>query len=266
MEPHNPRDDLEFLVRSKHRVSVLELLAEAPATRRDLEDRSGISQPTLGRILGHFEERGWSTHEGRTYRLTPFGELLGEEVVDLLETMEMLGRFGEVAPHLPLDELGFDLRQFRHARITLPRADDVLVHIRRGAALLADADRVRTLSPSIYPEMLRELRDRLRVRDQLQEAILSGAALEAMLADPELVAWTREILDAEAVSIYRTEEAIPLPMGVVDDTAFLTPLDQRDIPCALVESENDRIRSWVVERLDGYRDRASEVTVADLLS
>lgn len=266
MDPHTPRDELEFLVRSKHRLSVLEQLADEPATRRDLEDRSGISQPTLGRILGHFEERGWATHEGRTYRLTPFGDVLAEEVVDLLETMEMLGRFHEVAPHLPLDEFGFDLRQFRHARITLPRADDVLVHIRRGGALLEAGDAVRTLSPSIYPEMLRVLRDRLRVRDQLQEAILSGAALDAVLDDPELVSWTREILDAEGVSIYRTEEPIPLPMGVVDDTAFLIPLDQRDIPCALVESENDRIRSWVVERLDGYRDRGSEVTVADLPS
>jgi hypothetical protein len=44
---------------------VLEKLERDDWTRRDLRDETGISQPTLGRILDGFEERGWAT-EHRT--------------------------------------------------------------------------------------------------------------------------------------------------------------------------------------------------------
>lgn len=52
---------IEFHARSANRVRALNVLTEGPIERRDLEEASGISRPTLSRILDDFERRGWVT-------------------------------------------------------------------------------------------------------------------------------------------------------------------------------------------------------------
>lgn len=71
-EPDPPLADIAFLVRSNHRVRVLEELATDERTRRGLHEKPGISQPTLGRVLDGFQEREWVDENGRAYTLTPF--------------------------------------------------------------------------------------------------------------------------------------------------------------------------------------------------
>ena len=52
-------DDVDFLTRSEHRVTVLETLADEPHEYTELKDLTGVSRVTLGRLLAQFEEKGW---------------------------------------------------------------------------------------------------------------------------------------------------------------------------------------------------------------
>ena len=44
-------ESIEFLVRSAHRVGVLEALADGSLDRRELCELTGASSPTIGRVL-----------------------------------------------------------------------------------------------------------------------------------------------------------------------------------------------------------------------
>lgn len=258
-----PLDDVDFLVRSRHRVSVLETLAAGERTRADLHEMTGVSQPTLGRVLGDFEDRGWARRSGQLYALTPFGAVLADQLDELLGTVETMQRFREIAHYLPLSELPFDLRTFEDATVTLPRTADALAHVRRGEELVAGADSLRVLSPTIHPQLFDEVSDRLRAGDQRHEAVLQASALDAAFSDPTMTADVAGILDAEGVRVYRYDGSIPLPMGVADDRAFLLPLDEHGVPCALVETANETVRRWVADSFDEYRAEATLLTADD---
>lgn len=256
-----PLSDIEFLARSDHRVTVLETLTREGQTPNELQEETGISRATIGRVLGDFEERGWATRSGRTYVRTPFGDLLSEEFTSLLETVEMIQRIQMLAQWLPLDELNVDLRAFQDAVVTMPNRSDVLAYIRRSEAMLRDASQVRILTSSIFPDTLEGQVESVIAGEQTQEAILTSAALDAAFTDPEVTTWTREIIESDNATVYRYEGPIPFMLSVLDDTAVIAPLDDYGVPRALVESCNEEIRSWVNRTLDQYRDEAVRLTL-----
>lgn len=83
-------DDVRFLARSAHRVTVLSLLADEEMTRPSIRDVTGISQATLGRVLDGFLERNCATKTGQLYRLSPSGKVLAEKFTGLLVTVESM--------------------------------------------------------------------------------------------------------------------------------------------------------------------------------
>ncbi|WP_255196948.1 helix-turn-helix transcriptional regulator [Halorarius litoreus] len=266
MPPKTPLDDLEFLASSGNRVEVLETLATEPATRAALHERTGISQPTLGRILEGFETRGWIRKTGQQYRLSRLGTLLAEELARLLDTVDTIQRLTELESQLPTDEMAFDFREFRDATVTVPRSPDVFAHIRRAEALIEAADSVRTLTGNMYLDAIPKQRTLVLEQGQIQEVVISAAAFDAAISHPEAVSWMRDVLAAENMSTYRYEGAVPFSIGLVDDTALILPYDDHSVPCALIETENETIREWVETTIDAYRDRATRVTVDDLPS
>lgn len=260
MSGPTPLDETAFLARSPHRLAVLTELSDGGLSRRELHDRTGISQPTLGRILSAFGDRKWVVKDGRTFSLSPGGKLLVAEFDDLLETVETVQRFGRVAPYLPVSAFSFDLRSFRDARITTPRAEDVFAHVRRGEELLVAADAVRLCAQTMHPGLLAEVVDRIGERPQTHEAVLAADALDAAVADAETAALVRKLARADGVTLYRYDGAIPTALGMLDGLAILLPTDEFDRPCALVESDDSEVREWVSNRIDDYREAATRVT------
>lgn len=66
--------DIEHLARSPNRVRVLDALADGPATRRELEDATGVVRAIIGRALLAFEDRSWVKRcTGGTFTATPAG-------------------------------------------------------------------------------------------------------------------------------------------------------------------------------------------------
>lgn len=265
MHSKTPLDEVDYLASSDNRVEVLETLASEPLTRAALHDRTGISQPTLGRILDGFQARGWIMKRGQEYRISRLGALLAAEFRALLETVETIDRLAELGSVLPTETMEFDFRAFRDATFTLPRAPDVFAHIRRVEELVEDANDVRTLSGNIYLDAIPKQRD-LVFTGQRQEVIISGDALDIALSHPETVAVMREVLDAEGMAVYRYDGEVACSLGLIDDRAFILPYDDHRVPCALIETENETIFEWVVATLDAHREASRRVTVDDLPS
>lgn len=107
MPSPTPLDDIAFLARSPHRVAVLDVLASGSRTRGQIRETTEISQPTLTRILGGFEDRGWVEKRGQEYSLTAFGSLLAEDFGALHETVETMQQLKTIGPHLLLEQMDY---------------------------------------------------------------------------------------------------------------------------------------------------------------
>jgi len=269
MTTPTPLDDIDFLARSAHRVRVLRTLAEGPRTRPDLHEETGVSQPTLGRVLGSFGERNWVERRGREYALTPFGDLLVEAFEDLLDTVETVQRLGDVLGQLPTGEMEFDLREFRDATVHTPDSGDTLSHIRRMEEVWLGADRARLLGSTLGPMSPEERRahavDALD-GERRAETIVSASMLERgieLMTEVEMTSLAREFLESGRAKGYLYDGPIPVILAIADDTAMLAPTAENGIPTAVIETENETVRSWVETRLDEYREQSVELTVDD---
>lgn len=258
-----PLDDVAYLARSANRVTALTCLAEGPTTRRELHQTTDISQPTLSRLLDGFEERGWVTCDrtnGRTYALTPVGEVVAAEFEALLRTVGTMQRFRTLAPHLPLESMDFDLRHFADATITLPSSTDVTAHMRREDELIAEAESVRFVCSSSYGPGIKAYRDRMVGSEVTFEAIITADALDAAAEDPESAAYVEDLATADNVTLHRYDGALSLILGLIDDVVSLVPLDESGVPMAFIETRNPAIRSWVEAEFEAHMAEAEPVT------
>lgn len=264
MREPTPLDHIEFLARSPHRVRVIRLLSNGPKTRAGLRELTEISQPTLTRILGSFQDRSWLIKDGQEYALTPFGMLLATEFDALHETVETMQRFQSLSHVLPLDEMNFDVRAFSDARITTPQPPDILAHTRRAETLAEEASHVRSLTANFYPDLLPKTRELVIEGGQTQEAIATADTLDGLFSQPESAEIARELLESGRMKVYRYDGEVPVGFALFDDTAVIFPYDQQMRECALIETENETIRSWVEEQLDEYEKRAEQLTVCEV--
>lgn len=259
-----PLDDIAFLARSNNRVRVLVELTDDDRTRRELREMTGISQPTLGRILDGFRQRAWVTKRDRAYALTPFGRLLADEFEALMDSVETIQRFRGFASRLPLDAMEFDLRLLAEATITAPKPTDATAHIRREGELLEQADRIQFLCNQAQPETVERYRDWVIERERQLEAIIAGDAIDAARAHPTMGDHLHDLLASDRATIYRYDGSVSIMLGLFDDIASIVPLDDNGVPCAFVESENPAVRGWVSATLEAHREEAEPVAVDTL--
>lgn len=258
-------EDLAFLSRSEHRAAVLDRLSRGARTRPELRDHLGISQPTLGRILGGFEERGWVSKNGRTYSLTPLGALLAREFSTLLETVETIRTLSEVAHHLPFEQMDFDLSLLREATVTTADSEDVLAHMRRHEALVEQSDHVRTLCSSFSPSAVQAQRDRVVNGDHTGEAIIAGEAIDTLTQREDVGSLLGDLIASDKATFYRYDGTVPVMLSLFDETAGIVPLDDEGMPCGtFIESDTEEIRTWVRETINAYKAETTELTPGDL--
>ncbi len=260
-----PLDDLAFLSRSNNRIAVLWELAHDDRTRRELREATDVSQPTIGRVLDGFEKRGWVANNGagngHEYTLTPLGRVVVEAFTDVMATLETVQEIRELAPRIPFDELGLDPRDLTDAQITAPSPTDATAHTRRERELLAHTDRILFLCNQAQPETVERYRDWAVGNDRELEAIISGDAIDAAMADTAMAADLGDMITADGVAIHRYEGSVSAMLGLFDDVASIVPLDSAGVPCAFVESDDQSVRTAVRETLEHYRDRADPVAV-----
>lgn len=266
-----PLDDVEFLARSGHRVEVLGTLASGARTRPTLHDETAIPQPTLGRILGGFEDRNWVARRNGEYALTALGELVAVAFDDLLDTVEIVQNLGSVVQLLPTEEMDFDLRAFADATVTTPEPGEALTHVTRLAELLYRTDDIRVLTPTIAPIPAADRQERAAAfldSDRVGESIVSAEAMRREplfdVEDEGAREFLRTALESGRLRLHVYDGPVPLLLMIADGTAMLAPTDENDTPVAVIESTNEAVRSWVETTLDAYRERATELTTEDL--
>ena len=254
-------DDIDFLCRTANRVVVLDALTEGPSERRELEERTGVSRPTLGRILGDFEERNWVSRNGREYRTTPVGDFIVDTLTTFLEQMATARTLAPVMQWLPTNGFGFDVTCLRDAEIVYATEDDPLAPIRLMDGQLQSGERVRLASYEITLSGLEAVWKATVNRKQELEAILTPGVYDTIGREPEMLTMFRELLDGEAAEFYVHTGERPTLIALIDDTACIG-LSENGIPRAVLVSDDEEVRSWADDTFAEYRDRAEPVESA----
>jgi len=99
-----PLDRVRFLTRADSRVRVLEhLLGSGALTQRDLRSRVDASRTTVSRALQSLESEGWVEPTADGYRLTRAGQIITEEVTELLDTVAAVDDLAEFLRWFPAE-------------------------------------------------------------------------------------------------------------------------------------------------------------------
>lgn len=262
----DPFGEISFLTRSENRVTVLETLAEAAHTERELVEATGISDVTVGRVLDDFEERGWIRETDGGYRTTKEGDLLAGDYRRLADSMNVAARIGPVREYLPVEEMDFDFRHLADARISDPETFAPLRAVDRWKRLIRDSDRVVGVAPvtSATTVVAEPFHEEVVENGMAFEVVVSTEYYETAGARPELRRLLREQLRAGMEMFLADEADEPLPfVATFDDLAAISGYDEAGTLRVGIETHADPVHEWIHDTYRTYRDGGRRLTVED---
>ncbi len=249
-------ETLEFVTRSPSRVRILERLdAEGAVSRDALSAEVDVVRTTLSRSLSALADRGLIRERGQRYEITAAGSLVAAGVATALERTEAAVRLRPVLERLDEEWLGIDPDRLTDATVVEATTANPYAPVTHHAATLAEAERVRAVLPATGVDPLETSR----------EAIEDGAAFDLLLAesvaesvrtDRALADAFESIVDQPSVSVSVVDRSLPVYLGVVDRAVQIGVHDDTGLPAALLESTDDRVREWALERFDALRREA----------
>lgn len=260
----DPLDEIEFLARSANRIEVLATLTETPQTRQTLAEAVGVSQPTLGRILGDLTERKWVTREGETYRATGTGRLVAAGITDLRDRLATEAELREVIEWFPTGAVDVELAHFADARITTPSQTRPNAPIQRMLELLGETDEALLLSHAFNEQKLRLVRDRTVDGDLTTRGVFGEDAIDAITQTADLRALLTDIVASDTAEIRVVTGDIPVAIEVTDSRTHLLLRNDEGIVRASVDTDDESVRAWAERVHDQYWTAGTALTPGDI--
>ncbi|MFB6129608.1 MAG: helix-turn-helix transcriptional regulator [Salinigranum sp.] len=248
-----PLAEIKFLARSPNRAVVFDALREGPIERYDIEDVTGVSRATLGRILDDFEARGWVKRTGRRYETTPLGDYVVREFVDLLERFEPVPALNGVARWFPEGGFDFDLGRLAGAEVVRPQMNDALAPTTHIVRRLRTASRIRVLTYTALPGCMEVCWRRTVAGTQEFEGVFDPGTLATLGADPQMTAHAREMLESGRAEVVRYDGDIPTVVVIADDVVLLCLSGGEGAPRAVIETDDETVRAWADSTFESYR-------------
>lgn len=254
-------EDIRFLANSENRVRVLDSLANGSASRRELQDETGVARSTAARVLDEAETRGWVDSNGSRYRTTPEGEAMVSAFRTHMETVNGIRHLGKAVGWLPEPVHTLDFRYFRDADITTPSEDNPTAAFDRGMELVRSADEYRGLTQNSLPEYMKTICNRVD-QDELDfQGVIEADFTEVLRGDSDRAARWSKI--AQRVWLY--DGRVPINMHIIDGTTLIWLCDENQagddvIVKGLLESDHPAVVSWAESLYEEYRAEANPLS------
>jgi predicted transcriptional regulator len=239
------------------RHDVFACLCDEQFDKRTIQERTGVSRPTVDRAFRELEAAGILTSTGSTYELTNFGDLCCTEFERVDTRLRTLTEVEDLLSHLPRDA-GLDMRLLDGADVH--HAEDHAPHepLTEMVEIARSASEFYGYSNRITPYIV-DAFHRLTVEEGLPARfIFSEGVFET--GQSNYTGKFGEILDAEHTTVYVTEYAYTYGAAVGDDRAAVSVANDMDRLLAVITNDTDAAVEWVREFLDGIvaADRTRE--------
>jgi predicted transcriptional regulator len=251
--------ETEELVGLTRRWPVLDALRAGPLDRRDLQERVGVSRPTIHRQLRALGDAGLVTKQNGTFELTPVGDIAATEFSRMFELMDTVSALSQVIPWLPVVEFDFEFDRLRSAAVTLPRRNDPFAPTRRMLQIVHGADQIRMVTYTFLPEGDPAARRCFVEEGQFFEGVLDATLLRSLLENPAAAAHLRELL-SQGAQISIAPEPVPIILTIADDQVIIGAVDDDGSPQGLIVTDDEVIRTWAEETVDDSLARAERLT------
>lgn len=266
--PTKALEDLAYLSRSANRVAILDALTKGAYTRRELEERTGVSRTTLDRIVNELEGRGWAERANNgTYVATSTGNHLMAQVRPFVDSVEAIRRLDEAVAWLPDDEMSIGLHHFSDAIVRQPEEDDPMKTTDYFIDLIRDTAEFRALTHLAPPVSLsRAMRDRIVTEQVSAEYVLTDTVVNYLSDNHERRSRWRDMIESGA-DVYRDQGPIPCNLWIFDDIVLIKKSGPESIQESYgvpIESENVAVRSWAHDLIDRCRADAVRVDAETL--
>jgi predicted transcriptional regulator len=251
-------EEVAFLASSSHRVGVLDALAERGRDRNELRSATGASSPTVGRVLGGFEDRRWIERIGPTYELTPLGAFVAERFADLRAAMETERKLRDIWRWLPREMEGFSVDLFTDAVVAYPGPGYPYEPVERVIQLVEESDSMCGLGTTVFKSIANEA---------VCLAVLDGMEFEYVYPPDVLaatVAWNPEMVERAAACDHCTvlvHDDLPdrerCGIGIFDDRVGICchDADSRALR-AWIDTDAPEAREWALSVFERYRGEA----------
>lgn len=250
-------EEIEFLTRSHSRIAAFgELRTEGSLTKVELRDRLNVSRTTVTRNLDALKERNWVTEVNGEYAITRVGEMVADELFDLVEVMQTAARLEGVMEWIPDEKFDLDLRCLTNADITLADPSDPYAPAREHARRLESADEFRGLLPAVGHEPMRSARQGV-LNGARHELVFERPVAQVIQSKEEYTNLIEEMESTGRIEVRVVDDSIPYYVGLLDGTVQIGVEDDNGLPRALLETDSDEARKWAERTYERYR-RASE--------
>lgn len=249
----SPLEDIEFLARSVHRATTLDVLARRPQRRADLLTITGVSQSTMGRTLRELEERDWIRRNGQEYEATPPGAFVASGMRELVDRVQTEQTLRDVWGLLPDESSGFTFELVADAVVTVADSDDPYRPVNRFLALVRETEQFRFAGFNVA--LLQPC------KDELCRQIVEGMRSE-LIDPPNVVQYIRsscsdqfsETLENGDLTIRVHDDLPPYGIGIFDDRIAISGYDPTSGTVkVLIDTDSPAAREWVESVYEIYR-------------
>lgn len=252
-------DTAAALVRSGTRLAILDHLREGDASRYDLRAALDCARTTVDRNVEQLVDEGWAAETETGYTLTTSGAVALEAAETYVETIEAADHLQPILDWLPRDALDIDLRYLADADVVVATDATPVAMVDRHVQAATRAEHARMVLPIVSTQGMDAQAREMTDREVHSEVIVTPTVAEAFTTDPEFeqrLATLRERGDFEA---FVTEEPVPYYLGVLDETVQIG-VDDDGQPKALLESEDERVRAWAVQKVESIKENATPLS------
>lgn len=245
---------IEYMVRSPHRVRILQKLSSEPTTFEEITGDLEAANRTVKRAFELLKAEGWVSEAEAEYRLTPVGVVFADRVLSCVnETRTILTLkpfFEQVSPNE--EDVDVELLLGSDIEVITQQPGTPYAPIERTIELLSDTTTTHTLAPmiaSIYADRYYRL---ITANGMTAATVLTCEVADYIRTEstPEM----EQVLDTGNVEVFVYEEDLPFGLLVVDDSVAVGAYDEYGTMRALLVSDSEAVREWAMSTFERYKE------------
>jgi predicted transcriptional regulator len=255
-------EEIEFLVRSRTRVRILEELSEEDLTKDELRRRLDGSRTTIQRNLDALADRGLIEDMHPTYSLATRGEYLVADLLDYAEKAETVARLQPFLEWVPKDALGFDIRHLKDATLYTPSEGNPYAMLNNHVNRIDNADSGWGLLPFTGLHATKTAHERVVEHGATFELVVEPDVAETFQSSPRYRELTEEMAETGRFEVLVYDGSMPFSLNLLDEFVQIVVADGEE-PRATVESDAAAVSDWAEKTYEAYRDQSRRIDLAD---